>query len=446
MPLKRGSSDKAISANISTLIAEGKPKDQAIAIAYSKAGKTSLNNGNTEKFTTQDKAMYMLDAQILPSRDITTNEGRVIALSDDDVFAKLYDDLKRWIDTVGRVPVLKEHNMNGESYGLVHDVFHKPSGIVARMRVTKQLYMDYMAGLIRFVSPSLAFNFKADDGMIYPVALLEVSMVSVPRYLIGQPTLQEMNSGATQMAQASTEANQSNFKWVTKPESISTMAEESSQTTDEVVDMKPEEIRAIFDELLQGMKDELKAELYDALKPAEVEVEVEKEVVEEAMATGEAALEEPVVGLEGVASNAPMAEPALVESDEVKALKAELEALKAEKEEMACKTKMAEDTAGITLIDEDKAMLEKVMKLDPEAYKWMLTKLEELAKAGATTEEEADYKGEVASMAQKLKGNATRIVNSNTSAETAFDKAQRLSVEKGITFKAAFESLSAKRS
>lgn len=40
MPLKKGSSKTAIRSNIKRLIKEGKPANQAVAIAYSKAGKS----------------------------------------------------------------------------------------------------------------------------------------------------------------------------------------------------------------------------------------------------------------------------------------------------------------------------------------------------------------------------------------------------------------------
>jgi len=38
MPLKKGKSKKTIAKNIATEIEAGKPRDQAIAIAFSKAG------------------------------------------------------------------------------------------------------------------------------------------------------------------------------------------------------------------------------------------------------------------------------------------------------------------------------------------------------------------------------------------------------------------------
>jgi len=40
MPLKKGKSQKTVSSNIRTLIREGKPKKQAIAMALQTAGKS----------------------------------------------------------------------------------------------------------------------------------------------------------------------------------------------------------------------------------------------------------------------------------------------------------------------------------------------------------------------------------------------------------------------
>jgi hypothetical protein len=58
MPLKSGSSKETISENIRTEMHHGKPQKQAIAIAYSKAGKSRSKKKSKKKKVKKDASSY----------------------------------------------------------------------------------------------------------------------------------------------------------------------------------------------------------------------------------------------------------------------------------------------------------------------------------------------------------------------------------------------------
>lgn len=58
MPMEEGSSKEAIGKNVAKMIREGKPRDQAVAIAHSKAGKSKPKKKKKDKPGNPHKGGY----------------------------------------------------------------------------------------------------------------------------------------------------------------------------------------------------------------------------------------------------------------------------------------------------------------------------------------------------------------------------------------------------
>ena len=141
--------------------------------------------------------MKTILANILPGSDLFDGE-KLIPLSSKSFRANVVKSLKQWVEKV-KPNLLKEHSPDGGTYGVVDNIFEDDDGdIYATVNITDpQTVEDFENNKFRFVSPTIAWNFRADDwnpelDNTWDAALLELSLVSIPRHFTRQQELSEL--------------------------------------------------------------------------------------------------------------------------------------------------------------------------------------------------------------------------------------------------------------
>ena len=219
-------------------------------------------------------------AHILPAQSLFDGE-HIIPLNDPGFFNRIFDSLAEWVAT--RKPgICLEHERNGESMGYVNRVVEDEKGIFAELILNEEASLRFADDAFRFVSPTIAWNHRADDygdKGTWDAALLEVSFVSVPRHSRQLP-IEEMSKLAENTNQSvfynetesvsyfSAYVDEGDTYFITEPE---TNEGENEMDLDKL------------GEMMSGLLDERLAPLFarlDALESPKEEGEEEVEVEE----------------------------------------------------------------------------------------------------------------------------------------------------------------------
>ena len=142
--------------------------------------------------------MKTILANILPGSDLFDGD-KIIPLASTAFRKSVVSSLKNWVDKT-KPNLLKEHKPDGGSYGFVDNIFEDDNGdIYATVNITDpQTIEEFENERYRFVSPTVAWNFRGDDwnpelDNTWDAALLELSLVSVPRHFTRQQEILELS-------------------------------------------------------------------------------------------------------------------------------------------------------------------------------------------------------------------------------------------------------------
>ena len=215
----------------------------------------------------------LIRIHLLPRvEELFDTEDRKIVLGNSfDTYA---DSLKEYVELT-KPSLLLEHNLDGNSYGRIESIETTPEGVFGIASVDNP---EDLKGK-RFVSPRIRWNHTDINGRRWPAALLETSLVSVPRFQVGQQEIESINS----MNYSSVIVEDTKFSEVNL---------EGLQLPIEEID-QPQEENMLTPEMIEQIKGLVKEALAEA-EAAEEAMELAKET-EEAAAADTVAAEEPLV-------------------------------------------------------------------------------------------------------------------------------------------------------
>jgi len=132
--------------------------------------------------------MKLIKLHILPRvKELYDQEDRKIVLGDNfDAYAS---SLAEYVQLV-KPNLLIEHELDGNSYGKIESIENTDAGVFAIASVDDPAVLKGK----RFASPRIRWNHTDIHGRRWPAALLETSLVSVPRFMIGQEEIESINS------------------------------------------------------------------------------------------------------------------------------------------------------------------------------------------------------------------------------------------------------------
>lgn len=239
-------------------------------------------------------------AHLLPRTDtLYVSEDTSVKL-DGDKFDILADSIAEFVTAV-QPNVLIEHEVDGSSYGKVLQTYTEDSGLYAILEIDEECLPENFS--LRWVSPRIAWNHVDVTGRKWPAALLETSLVSVPRFLVGQENLMEVSLSSTlEMFTGTAILNSSEIYFAEPLTSTTTTPTTEDQMNREEIEMLVKELLAANAQTM-AMAKEGDSEMYQGPKSmmaADADpISLEIETVDEAMGYG-MKLSEDVTAIEDV--------------------------------------------------------------------------------------------------------------------------------------------------